>query len=951
MCSFKRIGDFCLIFALTSLAVYAQAVSSRPYKVGWYDFTADAARLTSQAAAGASMVLIGANANALSEMDAAQANGIKVIIDLNLTQCTPYPMDATTFTNWMNTFKSHPALYGWNLGDEPELCSNALNFLRTNPGYYNLAKSADPGHPVYVVHSGSLVSAFFPVEDISGVDWYPSANNCSFCGQIPGSYDAWLNGMNTAKANGKQFLALAQAFAYSPWRDLSYDEMRYHALTAVVVGAPIILFYNIQQTDATMYNLASQMMGQIQEIGAEMNNGASNDPHIVVSQPTSNLAYRYGVNGSSKVILAINIANRTGGGSTLSNVSFTLPAGVTTSSVTVLHENRTLPVTSGVFTDSFVPFAVHTYQFNTSSSTDTTPPSIPAGLSATAISASQINVSWTASTDNVGVAGYNVYRGGIKVGTSRTTSYSDAGLSPSTTAAYTVSAYDAVGNTSEQSASASATTQAASISSNRARGILPTGSTAIYNPSYITDGDTNTANWSEVGAGSQWIKLDLGQTYPLNEIKLWHYYGDGRTYHDVIVQLSNDPNFSTGVTTVFNNDINNTSGQGIGTDAEYAETSAGKDISFPPVDARYVRLWTNGNTVNINNHYVEVQVFDASPNLARGIVATGSTTIYNVSYITDGDTNTANWSEVGAGSQWIKLDLGQTYPLNEIKLWHYYDDGRTYHDVIVQLSNDSAFSSGVTTVFNNDMNNSSGQGIGTNAEYAETSAGKDISFSPVNARYVRLWTNANTVNMYNHNVEVQVFGSAANTKPSADTQAPSVPTGLSAAAISASQINLSWTVSPDNVGVAGYRIYRNGVQIAAITGTTYQDSGLATSRTYTYTVAAYDAAGNTSAQSAPVSATTQAVLTISNMQLTQITGSSAVIVWSTNTPADSTVQYGPTTALGQTASLPALTTSHSVSLPDLTRKTTYYYRVASTDATGNQAVSAVFQLTTKASNN
>ena len=51
-----------------------------------------------------------------------------------------------------------------------------------------------------------------------------------------------------------------------------------------------------------------------------------------------------------------------------------------------------------------------------------------------------------------------------------------------------------------------------------------------------------------------------------DESKLWHYYGDGRTYHDVIVQLSNDANFSTGVSTVFNNDMNNTSGQGIGTD-------------------------------------------------------------------------------------------------------------------------------------------------------------------------------------------------------------------------------------------------------------------------------------------------------------------------------------------------------------------------------------------------
>ena len=93
---------------------------------------------------------------------------------------------------------------------------------------------------------------------------------------------------------------------------------------------------------------------------------------------------------------------------------------------------------------------------------DTTAPSVPAGLTATAVSSSQINLSWTASTDNVGVTGYKVYRGGAQIGTSPSTSYQDAGLTASTSYSYTVAAYDAAGNTSAQSASATATTQAAS---------------------------------------------------------------------------------------------------------------------------------------------------------------------------------------------------------------------------------------------------------------------------------------------------------------------------------------------------------------------------------------------------------------------------------------------------------------------------------------------------------
>jgi peptidoglycan hydrolase-like protein with peptidoglycan-binding domain len=92
---------------------------------------------------------------------------------------------------------------------------------------------------------------------------------------------------------------------------------------------------------------------------------------------------------------------------------------------------------------------------------DTIPPSVPTNLSASAVSSSQINLTWTASTDNVGVAGYDIYRNGTKLGTSATNSYRDTGLSASTQYTYTVSAYDAAGNTSAPSSAASATTQTA----------------------------------------------------------------------------------------------------------------------------------------------------------------------------------------------------------------------------------------------------------------------------------------------------------------------------------------------------------------------------------------------------------------------------------------------------------------------------------------------------------
>ncbi len=96
--------------------------------------------------------------------------------------------------------------------------------------------------------------------------------------------------------------------------------------------------------------------------------------------------------------------------------------------------------------------------------------------------------------------------------------------------------------------------------------------------------------------------------------------------------------------------------------------------------------------------------------------------------------------------------------------------------------------------------------------------------------------------------------------PAGDTKAPTVPTNLLASAVSSSQINLSWSASSDNVAVTGYKIFRNNVQVAQVTGTSYGDANLAASTTYSYFVIAFDAAGNQSAASATVSATTQAVV-------------------------------------------------------------------------------------------
>ena len=107
------------------------------------------------------------------------------------------------------------------------------------------------------------------------------------------------------------------------------------------------------------------------------------------------------------------------------------------------------------------------------------------------------------------------------------------------------------------------------------------------------------------------------------------------------------------------------------------------------------------------------------------------------------------------------------------------------------------------------------------------------------------------------NVSAQSGAASATTSAAADTAAPTVPGSVTATAISQTQINLAWNASTDNVGVAGYKVYRNGAQVATTAGTSYSSTGLSAGTTYGFTVAAYDAAGNTSGTSASATATTQ----------------------------------------------------------------------------------------------
>ena len=131
----------------------------------------------------------------------------------------------------------------------------------------------------------------------------------------------------------------------------------------------------------------------------------------------------------------------------------------------------------------------------------------------------------------------------------------------------------------------------------------------------ITDGDKEAADGSyvELGPFKQSVTLDLEDEYEIYAVVVWHYHKQAIVYFDVVVQVASDPDFIDNVTTLFNNDIDNSAGQGVGKDKHYTETSEGRLIEGKGVKARYVRLYSWGNNSNDLNHYIEVEVFGKKP--------------------------------------------------------------------------------------------------------------------------------------------------------------------------------------------------------------------------------------------------------------------------------------------------------------------------------------------------
>ena len=127
----------------------------------------------------------------------------------------------------------------------------------------------------------------------------------------------------------------------------------------------------------------------------------------------------------------------------------------------------------------------------------------------------------------------------------------------------------------------------------------------------VTDGDKqySTKAYLELAPGVQWVQLDLNSNVAVQAVCLWRERPEQIVYRDTIVQLSDDPKFASHVTTLFNNDYDNSAKLGKGKDKEYVEDYFGRRIAGKGITARYLRIYSNGSTSSPYNHFTEIEVY------------------------------------------------------------------------------------------------------------------------------------------------------------------------------------------------------------------------------------------------------------------------------------------------------------------------------------------------------
>ena len=466
---------------------------------------------------------------------------------------------------------------------------------------------------------------------------------------------------------------------------------------------------------------------------------------------------------------------------------------------------------------------------------DSSPPSMPGAPASTRVTDRSVTLTWPAATDNVAVTGYRVYRNGALVGTTAGVGVTDSGLTASTAYSYAVLAFDAAGNQSAKGPALAVTTLAPDTVAPTTPG-QPAGS-AITSSTLTLSWSAATDNY---GVSQYLVKRDGTQVAT----------STGTTFNDSGL----NPSTAYSYAIVAQDSAGNMSPASV---ARVVTTAAGN------VARIYYKLGAGWSTANM--HYApNGGTWTAVPGLPMPSACAG----WSVLTVNLGSaTGLLAAFNNGAGS-WDS-NGGKNYPLG----------------------------TGISDVENG------GVSVGVNPCNVDTTAPSTpagVAGSPVDANTVSLAWNASTDNVgvsgyyvyrngaliatvangtgyvdntvapsTTYSYTVKAFDAAVNvsglsaaasvtTPAKVDTQAPTVPAGLVKSGTTDSATTISWNASTDNVGVNAYLVLRNGVQIGSTAATSFNDTGLAPSTLYTYSVKARDASGNTSAASAGLSVTTTA---------------------------------------------------------------------------------------------
>uniref|UniRef100_A0A6M3XD09 LTD domain-containing protein n=1 Tax=viral metagenome TaxID=1070528 RepID=A0A6M3XD09_9ZZZZ len=346
-------------------------------------------------------------------LDGALAEGIRVMLEIPRAwtgRNTDEYYSLTRIVGYVNTYKSHPALWGWYLADEPELHYTTDDWATPArlKEIYEAIRASDPNHPVTIIHYGNASGVqyegvyFREAYSTLMIDWYPrdakqgEADIGEFNWMLRASPLKWQGGRASADTYGKGFIAVLLGNDQSgvgtiPYpRELTADEYRYYIYSAVASGPDAMLFWEWKQSNSSVRGKIQAVTDEMATIIDRMVAGSTGSGSGVTCSASSNdMLYRYGAVGADYAIVAINIdgsdndnnVNPDTVGAALSGVMFTLPPGVRPAEVTVLGESRTVSVNgSGEFTDDFARYATHIYTFTLGGATATptlTPTSTP----------------------------------------------------------------------------------------------------------------------------------------------------------------------------------------------------------------------------------------------------------------------------------------------------------------------------------------------------------------------------------------------------------------------------------------------------------------------------------------------------------------------------------------------------------------------------------------------